>query len=115
MPTKLFIVTKPPEGGYQLPDGTVVEHAADLPVGAMWRCDCHGELGWLIVLPHQKSTGREWARLWCTKQQAGDGLLWTVTGEAPNITVSPSINCLEPGGWHGFIQNGVISDGSYNT
>jgi hypothetical protein len=33
---------------------------------------------------------------------------WTVTGELPNITVSPSINCH--GAYHGWIQNGVISD-----
>lgn len=32
---------------------------------------------------------------------------WTVTGEAPNITVSPSIN--DPG-YHGFLQNGVFTD-----
>ncbi len=38
---------------------------------------------------------------------------WTVTGEAPNITVSPSINCnrFDPrGGYHGWLQNGVLSD-----
>jgi len=33
---------------------------------------------------------------------------WTVTGDAPNITVSPSINFV--GRWHGFLQNGVLSE-----
>jgi len=33
---------------------------------------------------------------------------WMVTGDAPNITVHPSINLH--GGYHGFIQDGVISD-----
>ena len=33
---------------------------------------------------------------------------WTVTGEAPNITVAPSINCV--GTYHGWLQNGVLSD-----
>lgn len=33
---------------------------------------------------------------------------WTVTGELPNITVSPSINCI--GAYHGFIQNGTLTD-----
>lgn len=33
---------------------------------------------------------------------------WTVTGDAPSITVSPSINCI--GRYHGWIQNGVITD-----
>ena len=36
----------------------------------------------------------------------GDG--WTVTGEAPNITASPSINAV--GRYHGWLQNGVLSD-----
>jgi len=33
---------------------------------------------------------------------------WTVTGTAPLITVSPSINVV--GVYHGFIQNGVLTD-----
>lgn len=33
---------------------------------------------------------------------------WTVTGDASNITVSPSINMGST--YHGFLQNGVISD-----
>lgn len=36
----------------------------------------------------------------------GDG--WTVTGDLPRITVSPSINIV--GSYHGWIQNGVISE-----
>jgi len=80
----------------------------------MWRCDCHGERGWLIVLPH-RNPDPEWNRLWCTLTGDEQNRRWDVTGEAPDITVSPSINCLEPGGWHGFIQNGEITDGSFNT
>lgn len=33
---------------------------------------------------------------------------WTVSGEIPNITVSPSINI--GGFYHGWLQNGVVSD-----
>lgn len=33
---------------------------------------------------------------------------WQVTGEPPLITVSPSINLA--GAYHGWIQNGIISD-----
>lgn len=33
---------------------------------------------------------------------------WQVFGEAPSVTVSPSINI--EGSYHGFLQNGVISD-----
>lgn len=33
---------------------------------------------------------------------------WTVTGEPPNITVTPSINMVNT--YHGFLTNGVLSD-----
>lgn len=33
---------------------------------------------------------------------------WTITGDTPNITVSPSINI--GGGYHGFLTNGVIGE-----
>ena len=33
---------------------------------------------------------------------------WKVTGEVPNITVSPSINFI--GRYHGWLQNGILSD-----
>jgi hypothetical protein len=33
---------------------------------------------------------------------------WTVTGEPPRISVSPSINVV--GHYHGFLQEGVLSD-----
>lgn len=33
---------------------------------------------------------------------------WVVTGNPPNITVSPSINAI--GMYHGFLQNGILSD-----
>jgi hypothetical protein len=38
---------------------------------------------------------------------AGEGG-WTVTGEPPTITVSPSINA--PGRYHGWLRDGVLSD-----
>jgi hypothetical protein len=33
---------------------------------------------------------------------------WTVTGEPPQITVSPSINVV--GSYHGWLQNGILSE-----
>lgn len=36
----------------------------------------------------------------------GEG--WRVTGDAPKITLSPSVNI--GGGWHGFIVDGSIGD-----
>jgi hypothetical protein len=37
---------------------------------------------------------------------------WTVAGELPNVTVSPSINYGIEGSpyhWHGFLKNGVFT------
>jgi hypothetical protein len=33
---------------------------------------------------------------------------WQVSGDAPNITMTPSINIV--GSYHGYLQNGVITD-----
>lgn len=35
---------------------------------------------------------------------------WTVTGNPPNVTLSPSVDVKGAHGWHGFITNGEISD-----
>jgi len=43
---------------------------------------------------------------WKDGKVYGDG--WDVSGEPPLITVAPSINII--GAYHGFIQNGVITD-----
>ena len=47
---------------------------------------------------------------WIGGKPTGDG--WDVSGEPPLITVSPSVNIH--GCYHGFIQNGVISDDCEN-
>lgn len=39
---------------------------------------------------------------------SGETRGWQVAGEPPRITVSPSINCV--GAWHGWLQDGVLSD-----
>jgi hypothetical protein len=39
---------------------------------------------------------------------SGEWRGWVVSGEAPRITVSPSINLV--GRYHGFLRDGVISD-----
>lgn len=46
----------------------------------------------------------------CIDSQVTDdgGRGWSVTGEAPNITVTPSINAV--GIYHGFLVNGVLSE-----
>lgn len=45
----------------------------------------------------------------CYNQQRGYYDAWTVTGEPPNITVTPSVD-YGVGNYHGFIKNGVIGD-----
>lgn len=65
--------------------------------GNMWRDDeC-----WVVVLPN--------GDLWYSGIPASDGSYWTVTGEAPNITVTPSIDDRDPENpWHGWIRNGEL-------
>lgn len=52
----------------------------------------------------------------CIDQKATNmnGHGWTVTGEAPNITVHPSIGIQGPNGqgwsYHGWLKDGVLSD-----
>lgn len=57
-----------------------------------------------VVLP-DKSLFLVHGKCWRGSEKYGG---WTVTGEAPNITVSPSINIV--GFYHGWIQNGVVTD-----
>ena len=50
---------------------------------------------------------------WCPDQISTNGSGWTVTGEAPNITCSPSIWVSQgegpPREYHGFLQGGVFT------
>ena len=57
-----------------------------------------------VVLP-SKFGG---ARFCVDSDSTGGGPGWQVSGELPNLTVSPSINL--GGIYHGWIQSGVISD-----
>lgn len=52
--------------------------------------------------------------LWCIDRKSSNGDGWKVTGEWPNITCSPSIDCNPGGGmngpyYHGFLNNGVFT------
>jgi hypothetical protein len=76
-----------PENDHKLADGTMRE--------------C-----WFIRLPGQ------WNFWYTTANPTGqDGWNgWDVQGEAPNITVNPSINIPGEQGWHGWIRNGELVD-----
>lgn len=58
----------------------------------------------VVILPDNTSFMVDSCYMGDLEKQEG----WIVTGEAPNITVSPSINCI--GHYHGWLQNGVLSD-----
>ncbi len=53
--------------------------------------------------------------VWCPDRKSSNGDGWTVAGEWPNITVSPSIDCRPIGGsgtgayYHGFLRNGEFT------
>jgi hypothetical protein len=78
-----------------------------LQPGDMWHDHdhdaAHGGACYAIVLPNRG--------IWYTCVPAhGSGLLWAVTGDAPNLTVTPSINDLdERAPWHGWIRNGEMT------
>jgi hypothetical protein len=92
---------------YTLPDGREVKFN-ELPVGAMWHSSQqpegtyyhHDEPSICVVLP-----GRV---IWQMNGPGTNGFRWSVSGEMPNVTASPSINFN--GIYHGFVQNGVVTD-----
>lgn len=93
MAIPLRIIVRPPDAyvGHVVP-------------GDMWRAPEwdfaeDGVECWAIVMPHGSV-------FYTTDKDRGE--LWNVTGEPPEITVTPSIN--DPGRWHGFITNGELVD-----
>lgn len=102
---KLFLIDNPDEVLWpQGPDG------ASAASGACARCPVESHFGiegrglcWMVRLPGDGG----W---WHTNMQSTDEPreYWTVTGDAPNLTVTPSIN-VGPEWWHGWITNGELS------
>jgi len=74
--------------GQELSDEYVAQRMASRPPVAVYTPD-----GWLFVVDGNATSG------------AGG---WTVSGEPPNLTVTPSINIV--GCYHGWITNGVLTD-----
>ena len=79
-----------------------------------YRRDWLGKRPPIIIAVPGKSSRKHGYRLIPIDEhyQRGPGTVethgWTVTGEAPNITCSPSINAV--GDWHGWLRGGVLSD-----
>lgn len=100
--------------------------------GMMWRHlagDAAGRESWWIVLPNHPdlgTPGHPSQLSWRTTDRASDPphQMWDVSGIAPLITVTPSIDVerwvvreidgkprsvREGSYWHGFITNGVLT------
>jgi hypothetical protein len=78
----------------------------EIPPGAMFDA---------LWLPWTGPDGKSWSvilppggmnNVWHIDGQAASGGHWARTGEAPNITASPSIKSPR---YHGFLQNGVLT------
>lgn len=64
----------------------------------------------MVMVPGRNSRGEVTGWPFCVDTNATESDHgWTVTGEAPNITVRPSINAV--GVYHGWLTDGVLSDG----
>lgn len=91
---------------YKLPDGREVGFS-ELPVGAMWWNEQHphsirGVHGRSLCVRLPGNV------IWYMHHPGTNGCKWTVTGDPPNVTASPSINFM--GIYHGWVQNGVVTD-----
>ena len=96
----------------------------DREPGTMWRYpsgDQEGRESWWVVLPG--ATGEHMEISWRTTDRASRAPheMWEVTGTAPLITVSPSIDIerwriidgkpVRDGSyWHGWIRDGNLED-----
>lgn len=79
----------------------------DAPPGAMWDAQWaadhwHGNDGRCLYVKLPDGSD------WCVDGPAANSDTgWQRTGEPPRITATPSI---DSGGYHGFLQNGVLTD-----
>jgi hypothetical protein len=97
---------------------TALRIVAPPPAGTSWYDPQPGEM-WPCAWEQHQLDGRApcWVvRLpgggycWHTNSEStteGEGL-WNVTGEPPNLTVTPSIN-VGPEIWHGWITDGQLT------
>ncbi len=95
---------------YSGPNGLITT-LREAPIASMWDADwmhgidlyCREGISLHLKLPGNGE--------WCIdgpSQQTPNGKGWTRTGTPPLITASPSIHW--PGVYHGWLQNGVLSD-----
>jgi hypothetical protein len=94
--------------------------------GMGWYNDWYLSFGRGFLSPHYQ---RDWVgkrspievvcpdgNVWCIDRMSSNGNGWTVMGQWPNITCSPSIDCAPmgtttPGGYyHGYLRDGEFTD-----
>jgi hypothetical protein len=79
----------------------------EAPVGAMWDAHWYRGTDWKgpdgLSLVVKLPDGAEW----CMDAPASGGGRWNRTGEAPKVTVSPSIQTPR---WHGWLRDGVLAE-----
>jgi hypothetical protein len=86
----------------------VTEYSHAKKPGDMWKAENNH---WWVVLPN--------GGIHDINSVFPDGSTWTVTGEAPKLTVTPSIRRFDISdgkggiwkkGWHGYITDGILTD-----
>lgn len=87
-------------------DDEVYRNFFDKRKSAEYVSDAEGKRAPIIVCIPDGNGG---VLKFCPDMRAnGDAQGWRVTGELPNITITPSINA--EGIYHGFVTEGVLSD-----
>jgi len=96
---------------FRLADGSEVLWN-DLKPGAMWWSRYSGEPDELCIKLPGGNVGNEFNMDLGRHRNEGKMTkihpAWQRTGEAPNITLTPSINWV--GQYHGWLQNGILTD-----
>jgi len=81
-----------------------IHYLAENMSGEYQRDHAGKRLPLMVVMPDGSHFGVDWP----ASDEPGGGKGWTVTGEAPRITVNPSIHIV--GYYHGWLRDGVLSD-----
>lgn len=105
MPWRLKVIAEPrtvEDFDRLRPGDCWIDEASDPRYLALMVAPAHaGKRAWMVALPGL-------APFPIYSAATRDNTAWTVTGEPPDVTVAPSIDCN--GVYHGYIRDGVITD-----
>ncbi len=91
------------EQGAHATIGMAFEFPSKRPKSPDYKAHRDGKPVVMVILPPGGADGKfvvDWIY--------GENQAWVCSGEWPNVTITPSINC--PGSYHGWIRDGVITD-----